>query len=184
MGSNLIFCKSSLRIAQNPKLGFRRAVPYRRAVRVIQILPLLTLGFLLGTPPHAQAGGAQVKKVLPHLLDREGRHALSPSLFERDAYQAHLRTHPELCSGLRLDVNWKARDTGRLRLSVELRGSLKHKPTSVALEEPVQRRGLFSTWSRFHLTGADYERLGELTAWRATLWDGDTILAEQKSFLW
>ena len=33
----------------------------------------------------AHAGSGKLLKVLPHFLDREGRHALSPSLFERDA---------------------------------------------------------------------------------------------------
>ena len=29
-----------------------------------------------------------------------------------------------------------------------------------------------------------YHELGELIAWKATLWDGSKLLAEQKSFLW
>jgi len=34
------------------------------------------------------------------------------------------------------------------------------------------------------LDGADFKRIGEVTAWRATLWDGDKMIGEQKSFLW
>jgi hypothetical protein len=34
------------------------------------------------------------------------------------------------------------------------------------------------------VTGDEYKKLGELVAWRVTLWDGDKLLAEQKSFLW
>jgi len=34
------------------------------------------------------------------------------------------------------------------------------------------------------LTGDDYKKFGELLAWRVTVWDGTTQLAEQKSFLW
>ncbi|RME89825.1 MAG: hypothetical protein D6766_14185, partial [Verrucomicrobia bacterium] len=48
----------------------------------------------------AGPSGGRIAKVLPHWLDREGRHALAPSLFERDAYQHHLRTHPEERGGL------------------------------------------------------------------------------------
>ena len=38
---------------------------------------------------------ARVIKVLHHLIDAKGRNALAPSLFERDAYQIHLRENPE-----------------------------------------------------------------------------------------
>ena len=47
--------------------------------------------------------------MLPHYLDKEGRHTLSPSLYERDAYQAILRQNPEKRGGMRFDVQWKAR---------------------------------------------------------------------------
>jgi hypothetical protein len=43
---------------------------------------------------------------------------------------------------------------------------------------------LFSTWSQASLTGDAYKKFGELGAWRATLWDGNNLVAEQKSFLW
>ena len=43
----------------------------------------------------AGASTGRVFKVLPHFLDTNGVHTLSPSLYERDAYQAHLRQHPE-----------------------------------------------------------------------------------------
>jgi hypothetical protein len=137
----------------------------------------------------ASAASARIVKVLPHFLDLEGRHALSPSLYDRDAYQARLREHPELRSGLRLDVQWRAR-TGRptaLKLRVELRGSARGDwPTQTALETTVQvgRSGVGSGWAHLSLTGEEYRKFGELTAWRATLWDGETLLAEQKSFLW
>jgi hypothetical protein len=39
-------------------------------------------------------------------------------------------------------------------------------------------------WDSLTLGGADYKNLGSLIAWRATLWRGDELLAEQKSFLW
>ena len=34
----------------------------------------------------------RIVKTLPLLLDLKGQTALSPSLYDRDAYQAHLRT--------------------------------------------------------------------------------------------
>src|SRR5690348_1436186 len=59
----------------------------------------------------AEAAGARIIKVLPHLLDRDSRHTLSPSLYERDAYQSFLRKNADQCAGLRFDVQWKAKAT-------------------------------------------------------------------------
>jgi hypothetical protein len=132
----------------------------------------------------ANAATAKLVKVLPHFLDQQGRIALNPSLYERDAYQFHLRTHPEERSGLRFDVQWRSRDARRLRLRVELRGNRGRDGTTAVIEDEVKYRGLFTSWSRVSLTGEAYKKFGELSAWRATLWDGDQEIAEQKSFLW
>ena len=139
---------------------------------------------LLVSALNAQAASAKVMKVLPHLLDEQGRHTLSPSLYERDAYQAYLRQHPEKCSALRFDVHWKATGTATatLRLFVEIRGSKEPKP--VVLVQGVERRRWYQRWTPLTLDGDSYRKLGEVVAWRASLWDGDTLLAEQKSFLW
>src|SRR5256885_6498812 len=77
-----------------------------------------------------EAATARIIKVLPHLLDRKGRHTLSPSLYERDAYQGFLRKNPDQCSGLRFDVQWKAKrvDWSQLKLRVEIRGSKDAQP--------------------------------------------------------
>jgi len=130
----------------------------------------------------------RVIKVLPHYLDLEGRHTLSPSLYERDAYQAVLRQHPERRSGIRFDVQWKAHGPSEtpLKLRVEVRGSAKGDlPTQTTLEKEIHPGGgWFGHWLSLPLTGEDYKNFGDLTAWRATLWDGDRLLSEQKSFLW
>ncbi len=130
------------------------------------------------------AAPVRLVKVLPHLIDKQGRVALNPSLYERDAYQAHLRKTPAEQGGLRFDVQWKTVTADRLTLRLELRGNKGNVGTSVTLEEKVRYTGFFSTWSKVHLTGTEYARFGELSAWRATLWDGDKMVAEQKSFLW
>ena len=44
--------------------------------------------------------------------------------------------------------------------------------------------GWLSHWTKFELVGAEYKDFGRVTAWRATLWEGDRLLSEQKSFLW
>lgn len=117
-------------------------------------------------------------------MDQQGRIALNPSLYERDAYQVQLRTHPEERSGLRFDVQWNSRDADRLTLKLELRGNRGKIATTKTLEQPVKLRGLFSTWTKVTLTGDDYRQFGELSAWRATLWEGEKLVAEQASFLW
>ena len=50
----------------------------------------------LFTVAAGSGGSGRILKVLPHLLDGKGHHTLSPSLLERDAYQAELRLHPEI----------------------------------------------------------------------------------------
>lgn len=137
---------------------------------------------LLALPLMAAEG--KIHKVLPHFVDKEGRHTLSPSLYERDAYQARLRNTPEQRDGLRFDVHWKARKSPALKLRVEMRGSKNEQPTNFMKELPVKRPGIFSKWSAVIVRGWDYEGIGELRSWRTTLWDGDQLLAEQKSFLW
>jgi hypothetical protein len=132
----------------------------------------------------AHAASGKVLKVLPHFLDQQGRHALSPSLFERDAYQAHLRKHPAEVSALRFDVEWSARGSAAgLRLRLEARGG-KAAAQPKLIEAAVKSDRFGSTWASVTLDKAAYEAMGGVVAWRVTLWDGDQQLAEQKSFLW
>jgi hypothetical protein len=129
----------------------------------------------------------KVIKVLPHLLDAKGRHTLSPSLFDRDAYQAELRKHPAKVAGIRFDVQWRAAGTATVTnvvLRVELRGTAKGQlPSEMKLEETNNITGS-SHWAALKLDGDKYKEFGEVTAWRVSLWAGDELLGEQKSFLW
>jgi hypothetical protein len=127
---------------------------------------------------------ARLIKVLPHYLDKEGRHSVSPSLYDRDAYQAFLRRNPEAQSGLRFDVQWKASTDASLTLRIELRGTRSGQPTTARLETSLRRKGWSSRWARVSVRDEAYREFGEMIAWRASLWDGDKLLAEQKSFLW
>src|SRR5580765_4858445 len=133
----------------------------------------------------ATAAAGRVAKVLPLFLDQQGRHALSPSLFDRDAYQAQLRKNPDQRSALRFDVQWRVRGvTGdKLKLRVELRGVAHgNLPREKTLEQEVKPAEI-SRWTSVKLGGEDYKSFGEVTAWRVTLWDGEQLLGEQKSFL-
>ena len=134
----------------------------------------------------APAATGKVVKVLPHFLDLQGRHTLSPSLFDRDAYQAQLRKTPEQRSGVRFDILWRGRAASPqvATLRVELRGMAKgNQPSATTLETEVLITGT-GHWTKLTLAGEKYQSFGEITAWRATLWSGDRMIGEQKSFLW
>ena len=148
------------------------------------ILPgLLGLALASGFSTHAAIG--KVNKVLPHLLDAQGRHTLSPSLFDRDAYQYELRSRPGLRGGMRFDVLWRVLPPSKgLTIKVELRGSRSPAPGPIVVAAEARARGSYSQWTRVALSAADYEALGELMAWRVTLWRGDELLSEERSFLW
>jgi hypothetical protein len=143
--------------------------------------------------PQAHAAEARVKKVLLHLLDHQGRHTINASLYDRDAYQAYLRKHPSEQGGLRFDVQWTADRAHRdgLTLRIEVR-SLKTRDSGQpnelykarTLEAPVHPHGVFGWWSSITMPEKDFKEFGEINAWRASLWDGDRMVAEQKSFLW
>ena len=151
------------------------------------IASILWLG--LAAPSWAgDAVSGRVIKVLPLFLDLKGRSSQTPSLFDRDAYQAVLRLKPAMRSGLEFAVQWKAKGPSGtpLQLRLEARGGLKGKPpTQIVLEQAEKPRGgWFGTWASFKISGPEYKNFGELTAWRATLWEGTRLLGEQKSFLW
>jgi hypothetical protein len=147
---------------------------------------LIALAILFLLAPVIQAGEGSVVKVLPQLLDEHGRHALSPSLYERDAYQFHLRKTPKLRAGARLVVQWKAKkvDWTQLKLRAEMRCLLGDALHTVTMEEPAVKNGHFSSWSEFRIEGADYKTFGQIVAWRVTLFEGDHQIGQLESFLW
>lgn len=134
----------------------------------------------------AGAAEGEIIKVLSHLLDQKGRHTLSPSLFERDAYQAYLRANEDEISAFRFDVQWKAEKTksDTLILRFELRGSKTEIEKARVFEAEVKRPRFFAGWSSVQLEKDQYLEIGQVLAWRATLWDGEEMIAEQQSFLW
>lgn len=151
--------------------------------RVAVIFALL--GILL-YPIAALASEGKVCKVLPQFLDQQGRQSLAPSLYERDAYQAYLRKHPEERSTLQLVVHWKAKgvDWSKLKLRAELRGLVNNSLQTNVMEVPVKKTGWFGNWSKMVMAAGDFQKFGELSSWRVTLWEGDHLLSGQESFLW
>ncbi len=148
------------------------------------------MAMLLGAvllPAGLTAAEARILKVLPYLLDSKGRHALQPSLYERDAYQAKLRTQPKLIHGQRYDIQWRSGGNRKdgLSLRLELRsGSGNSVGKSLVLESPVKPCWRGRGWTQFTLTEEQFKELGQVTAWRTTLRQGASEVAEEKSFLW
>ena len=148
---------------------------------------IVLLLVLAGSVVSASAATGRIVKVLPQFLDDKGRSSLSPSLYERDAYQAVLRLHPEKRAGLRFNVQWKTKGPAweHVTLRLQLRGTaVRQLPKELVLDQQVATTGHASHWTGITLTPAQYKELGAVTAWRATLWEGKQMLGEQKSFLW
>jgi hypothetical protein len=145
-----------------------------------------SLVLLLLLAPSLWAAEGRVVKVLPEFFDSKGRHALSPSLYERDAYQVIMRKDRSKRGGLGLEVQWKAKnvDWNNLKLRAEMRGLVGDTIRNVTIEEPAKKSGLFGNWAELKIDRADYATFGELVAWRVTLWEGEHKLGELQSFLW
>lgn len=150
-----------------------------------RFFPALLAGFLVCLATGASAATGEIVKVLPHYLDQKGRHTLSPSLFERDAYQSKLRRSPELVSALRFDINWRSAETAAagLKLRVEIRGA-QAGAAPVAVEETVTAPGRLARWTGVKVSKEQLDQLGGVSSWRVTLWAGDQLLGETRSFLW
>jgi hypothetical protein len=143
---------------------------------------LIALLLLTGA---AQAAEPKIIKVLPHLLDLNGRHTVSPNLFERDTYQAKLKANPDLQSGIRYDVHWRANASGKFVLKLELLGRVERGQINRrTIETPVTSKRTGAKWSALNFLGQDFKEFGPIVAWRVSLWQGDTMLARQQSFLW
>jgi hypothetical protein len=155
-------------------------------MRRVLVLGLAGAFFLASVPVRAATG--RVVKVLPEYLDLQGRNSISPSLYERDAYQALLRMHPERRSGIRFYVHWKIKGPAwePLKVRLEIRGGAQGRlPATQTLEEPIRTtRGWLRHWTEITLKGDEYKKFGDVAAWRVTLWEGSQQLGEQHSFLW
>lgn len=137
-----------------------------------------------GPATTVQAG--RILKVLPHLVDADGRVARAPSLFQRDAYQSHLRQHPEKVSTQRFDVQCKVlrRPTRELQLRLTLRTANRPESEPVILEAPV-KSGLWGrAWQSLTLDPELYRTAGKVVAWRMELLENGTVISSQSSFLW
>jgi hypothetical protein len=153
-------------------------VSMRRMYALILLLVCAFSGWSAPVP------GARIVKVLPHYLDMEGLHAISPSLYDRDAYQDVLRQHPAKCSAIRFDVQWKAVDVEGVTVKVEIRGNKTTALPVVVLEQPLKKISRWGKWTALTTSREQFASLGSIVAWRVTFWQNGQQISEQKSFLW
>ena len=148
------------------------------------ITPILLFSLLMaGSSFAADTVTGKVIKVLPQYLDLKGRTSIAPSLYERDSYQSQLLKNPALRSGIVFNICSRA--SKELKLIVEARGVMRGKsPSLVVIEKNAPLTGRFGKWSKIAITGDDYKNIETLTAWHVSLWDGDSLVSEYKSFLW
>ena len=128
---------------------------------------LLVILFLLSSLSAAPAAlNGRIIKTLPLFLDLKGRDAVSPSLYDRDAYQVFLRQHTNQISAVRFDVLWKASDIkhATLKLRAELRGIGDGGMPSQAVLERQLTPKFFRRWTSLTLAGDDYKKVGEIVA--------------------
>lgn len=170
--------KSLLPPARNPSRNGARLRAWIFCTFLALTFPALT--------SRGDAPAGRILKVLPHLVDGEGRIALAPSLYQRDAYQARLRQHPDLVATVRYDVN--CRVTGRkpspLKLRLSLRTERRADADPLILEAAV-KPGLFGrSWQTLTLDTSAYQQAGKVLAWQLELLEGEQVIGAQKSFLW
>jgi len=145
----------------------------------------LIICFSVVAPFTAEAEG-KVYKVLTHLLDLKGKHRLSPSLFERDAYQEQLRANPQLVSGAAFEIHWKAKDGHKKDnvIQIQIRGSKNYQDKPLTKTIKVKGRKYFKTWSRITLSKKEMQDIGKIVAWKVSLLDEEKVISEHFSFLW
>ncbi len=152
-----------------------------------KIVSFLISLWLVGSSISAAEPVVEIKKTLRHLLDSDGRHTKSPSLLDRDAYQAHLKENPAEVNGLRFDlqIRYASRTPAPVTIRVEIRHGKGTDILNATFEtpfEPKKRRR--SQWGKLLIEKKDFRDLGEIIAWRVSLMDGDETLATDESFLW
>ena len=150
-------------------------------MRCVALILITTAMVLAGCDTLQTGSGTSVVKVLPHYLDASGNHSDGPTLLHRDVYQDKLRKNPELVRAVRYDVNW--RGIGKVKLRLELR-STKAGAETMVIERVETTSGRRTHWTPILIDDATYKTFGQPESWRVSLWQGETQVGEQKSFLW
>jgi hypothetical protein len=145
---------------------------------------LLSLGSLVLV--HAEdVDGFSVKKVNHEYIDLQGNTTGEIGSFVLKArYQKEIESTPKV-SGMRFHVIWGAPSDNAITVKLETRGldgdTGKETRQSWTKSYPVDAdRGP----AVFDITGESWKKQGKMMAWRATILQGEQVMAQRKSFLW
>lgn len=132
--------------------------------------------------------GFSVKKVNHEFLDLEGNATgIIGSFAAKARYQREIESTSQV-SGMRFHVLWKAESSPSKGLTVKLetRGldGNSGKETRQFWVKSYPIGSSLDGTTVFDITGESWKKQGKMMAWRATLLQGDAVMAERKSFLW
>jgi hypothetical protein len=129
--------------------------------------------------------GFSVKKVNHEYIDLQGNTTGAIGSFVLKArYQKEIESTPQV-TGMRFHVMWGAPSENPITVKLETRGvdgdTGKETRQSWIKSYPIDAdRGT----TVFDITGESWKKQGKMMAWRATLLQGEQVMAERKSFLW
>jgi hypothetical protein len=74
---------------------------------------------------------------------------------------------------------------GELTLKLELLGRVEEgRANRKTIELKITPKRSRARWSELSFTGDEFKSFGPIVAWRVSIWQGETMLAHQQSFLW
>ena len=152
---------------------------------LLGITVLLATGCTTENP--VSRGGFAVLKVNRTLLDPLGHETdVVGNLKGEAVYQYALRHDPNRQTGARFHIKWKSpKRAERIRLVLELQGlSTTNESTRATLTANQPDMDGWAEWTTVDITGEQFKKLGEIMAWRVTLYSGDRVMAEQPSANW
>ncbi len=132
-------------------------------------------------------GGFAVLKVNRTLLDNYGYETdVVGNLKGEASYQYSLRHEPNRQSGGRFHIKWRApKGSTQVRLVLDVRGLTPANETvRDTLSESFADMDGWAEWTTLDIKERQFKRLGEIMAWRVTIYSGDRVMAELPSGNW
>ncbi len=130
----------------------------------------------------------EISKVNHELIDKDGYTTIEIGDWVKKAqYQKSLFSNKDV-KGMRFIVHWKALSSENRRFTVKLqvRGydGTADQDTFVTLFKNYSETPSHSGWTFLDLKGKDWQHLGTLMAWKASLLENYKVVAERHSFTW
>jgi len=123
-------------------------------------------------PFHLNSETQSVSAVDP-MLEFEPRHLLHGAVDIQDHKDRY---------GHYYTVFWKSENRAPATVRLDYRqGATESQILSKEIEVPSPKR---KNTTKFQITGDEYSSGGKVTQWKVTILEGETVVAEYKSFLW